>query len=501
MRRVRGWAAVAAVVAMTAPMVGVNAQQVAPKVTLFGGGGVASYKDWPGTTLRVDQDAYVTVFAVTRGRRDFPIAVLSPTSPGSTNKLKAGRKYGVRSLTSTQLLHLVDYGEAPIVVALASTSRPNLEAFMDRGGWGSDLLVSDSTVVDVQGLVKALAQAAYPAGSAYTAEVQTPSNPIPTSYRASTWQFEQPCGGQTSQIEADRQRVAFLSGYGTDLTISEAQNFLYLMGGVQGGLIPGTPYLVSGGNRVSIEPSRTYIGSLSGCSGYRVAWWPRVIIPPSQPTLPAGPARLPADTAIAPVTDRVRVGQIEEVGQPRRGGIEELGPTRSGPIDMDGGTRQPRERVARVVEDPEASAWRRGETGSERRFPDVRDVRRERVAEQSLDAQAILSELQRGSRNRTIDAGTGVMGSDGRIQVRAAAQNAGAEIQTAKERAWIENNQTNTNRTATAPENRRRERVIEDGAQVHVAPPAPVAAPAPAPVIPTPAPAPVPPPANGKPIS
>ncbi len=467
--------AVAVMVALLLPAGGTGAQQAEPRLTLRSSGGVTAYKDWPGTTLSVDQDAYVTVFAVTRGRRNFPIAVLSPASPGTSGRLKAGRKYGVRSLSSTQLLHLVDYGEAPLVVGFASKTKPNLDPFADLSGWGPDLLVTDSSATDAPSLIRSLAQAMYPTGTLYDAVVQGAASPIPISYRATMWQFEDQCGGSTSTIQANLQRAEFFSPFNNGFPVSDVMNYLMRIGAQQQSIIPGQPFLASGGQVASIERTREFVGLLGCEGGYRVAWWPRAIIPQETGNVLI---RQPKPDTAAMGHDRARGGPIEEIGP-------------SQPIE---GSR----RRAREILETEESSWRRGETESERRFPNVRDVRRERMEELSTSTNSILQELLRGQRERVVDGSPAQTGDVLRAGTPIGASSGTSQIQSSNDQTRAVDRQPSSPWTSNAPESRRRERVVD--AMTPVVVPQPVVQPPP-----TPTPAPTPPtppqvPPSGKPF-
>ncbi|MEN9507996.1 MAG: hypothetical protein RLZZ621_559, partial [Gemmatimonadota bacterium] len=111
-----------------------------PQLSLSGTANVRTLAQWPGLSLTVARDAYVAVFAVTRGRRELPLQVLAPRNPSDKGMVKAGQRLRVRQLAKDELLHLVNWGEAPVVVAFASTVRPNMSAF-DGGKdtWARDL--------------------------------------------------------------------------------------------------------------------------------------------------------------------------------------------------------------------------------------------------------------------------------------------------------------------------------------------------------------------------
>ena len=153
-----------------------------PQVTVKGISAVTSLANWPGLQLSVNKDAYVTVFAVTRTKGSaLPIQILSPGRPDDTGKLKAGKTVAARRLLGDEAMHLLNYGESPLIVAIASAVKPELSAFKAGGRWGHDLLL-DTLASSEQQLVEILAKTIYAAGVSFDAVVSEPSTitPVPT---------------------------------------------------------------------------------------------------------------------------------------------------------------------------------------------------------------------------------------------------------------------------------------------------------------------------------
>jgi hypothetical protein len=181
--RVTLGAAIAVLAAVGSARVhGAVSRQDIPQITLHGASTVRSLSAWPGFTLSVDRDAHVTVFAVTRGRRNFPIQVLSPVRPEDHGRLKANQRVRVRNLENRELLHLVNYGEAPVVVGFASSIKPDLSQFVDGKRWGSDLLM-DTLAVDQQDMVDILGKTIFGGDAEYDVVISAAADPMPVTRR------------------------------------------------------------------------------------------------------------------------------------------------------------------------------------------------------------------------------------------------------------------------------------------------------------------------------
>jgi hypothetical protein len=148
------------------------------------GGGLSfftSLADWPGLSLSVNRDAYVTVFAVTRTKGSaLPIQILSPARPTDAGTLKAGKTVKPRRLLGDEAMHLLNYGESPLIVAIASNVKPELAAFKTGGRWGHDLLM-DTLAGSEQQLIEILAKTIYEVGVPFDAVISQPStiSPVP----------------------------------------------------------------------------------------------------------------------------------------------------------------------------------------------------------------------------------------------------------------------------------------------------------------------------------
>jgi hypothetical protein len=152
-----------------------------PQVTVKGVTAVTSLANWPGLSLSVNRDAYVTVFAVTRTKGSaLPIQILSPARPSDAGQLKAGKTVKPRPLTGDEALHLLNYGESPLIVAIASSVKPELAAFKAGGSWGHDLLM-DTLAGSEQQMIEILAKTIYGAGVPFDAVISQPStiSPVP----------------------------------------------------------------------------------------------------------------------------------------------------------------------------------------------------------------------------------------------------------------------------------------------------------------------------------
>lgn len=176
----------------------VSSRQDVPHITVLGISTVRSSSDWPGVSLSVDRDAYVTVFAVTRGRVDFPLQVLSPTRPGDDGRLRAGKEVPVRQLGRRELLHLVNEGAAPVVVAFASLEKPDLSRFAIGKRWGPDLQI-DSAAVDPRDMVDLLGMLVFGRNGAYDVMVSPVGDLVPQRRTADPFTFFDECRAFANQ--------------------------------------------------------------------------------------------------------------------------------------------------------------------------------------------------------------------------------------------------------------------------------------------------------------
>lgn len=332
-----------------------------PQLSLSGTSNVRALAQWPGVSLTVDRDAFVAVFAVTRGRREFPLQILAPQNPSAKGFVKAGERLRVRQLAKDEMLHLVNWGEAPVIVAFASTVRPDLSAYVGgRNQWGRDLLL-DTAATTQQELVDVLGKSIFGRDAQYDVVVSTASTPTPLSRYADVWAFDNSCLGEASRWT----RFSGYAGYGLygwmDLDpivrVAMGSGSIFMPWGWSSGL-PIT--LFSGVGQVSSQYSIEPV-TYGGCREYRVAWWPQMVYPtdqrprwPMDSTSAAGPEALPSPLPRAPRYPAAGTGlQVD----PRS-------------VARDGDMENPVYRSPTFPGD-DRSAWRRGETPSAQRFPAV----------------------------------------------------------------------------------------------------------------------------------
>jgi hypothetical protein len=269
--RVTLGAAIAVLAAVGSARVhGAVSRQDIPQITLHGASTVRSLSAWPGFTLSVDRDAHVTVFAVTRGRRNFPIQVLSPVRPEDHGRLKANQRVRVRNLENRELLHLVNYGEAPVVVGFASSIKPDLSQFVDGKRWGSDLLM-DTLAVDQQDMVDILGKTIFGGDAEYDVVISAAADPMPVTRQASAWAFNDECLGYSTRWT----RRFGVDGLGFFRAFDDIDP---LVRGAFGagvfntmpfGWALGVPLLLPNGGRFSFNAPIPLGDGL--CTGYRVA--------------------------------------------------------------------------------------------------------------------------------------------------------------------------------------------------------------------------------------
>ncbi len=222
-----------------------------PQVIVSGLTAVTSLANWPGLQLSVNRDAYVTVFAVTRTKGSaLPIQILSPTQPHGTGKVKAGKIVAPRRLLGDEAMHLLNYGESPLIVAFASAVKPELSAFTAGERWGHDLLL-DTLAGSEQQMVEILAKTIYAAGVPFDAVVSAPSalTPVPTiadafSFTHGPITFARFATSITGRIEASLDPVI--------MTADVYQK----SGMLPQGSISGAPFTLKGGATAAIEQGR-----------------------------------------------------------------------------------------------------------------------------------------------------------------------------------------------------------------------------------------------------
>jgi hypothetical protein len=223
-----------------------------PRVTVTGVTAVTSLADWPGLSLSVNRDAYVTVFAVTRTKGSaLPIQILSPARPTDAGKLKAGKTVKPRRLLGDEALHLLNYGESPLIVAIASNVKPELAAFKAGGGWGHDLLM-DTLAGSEQQLIEILAKTIYEAGVPIDAVISQPSTISPVPVISGAFAFG---NGPVTVARYTTSINGGLSLAMLDPIIMTANVYQY-SGMLPQDYISGAPFTLKGGAVAAIEGGR-----------------------------------------------------------------------------------------------------------------------------------------------------------------------------------------------------------------------------------------------------
>lgn len=246
-----------------------------PRATIQMRGGVSRLSAWPGATITVDRDAWVAAFAVTRGSRTLPVQVLSPLKPGKAGWVKAGSQVPLRQIANGEALHLVNYGEAPVVVVFTSSQRPDLSAFADGARWAPDVLLGNA-VMSQEEMVELLGNTIFGYSATYSAAVSSAAEPKPVTRTASSWVFGSECddvagynryfyGGPTGLAALSRNVDPLVRNQVGRATRNQDNALI-------NGL--GTPVELKGGGRVSIETARQV--TPTACRGFHVAWWPQV---------------------------------------------------------------------------------------------------------------------------------------------------------------------------------------------------------------------------------
>jgi len=246
----------------------------APRASIQMRGGVSRLSAWPGASVTVDRDAWVAAFAVTRGSRTLPVQVLSPIKPGKAGWVKAGAKVPLRQVANGEALHLVNYGEAPVVVVFASSQRPDLSAFADGARWAPDVMLGNA-VMSQEEMVELLGSTIFGYSAEYSVAVSNAAEPKPITRTASNWVFGVGCD---EVIAYERS----LSPNGRSILVASS-NIDPLIRNQLGQTTPqaqllresnNVPAELKGGIRATVERAQRV--SPTACRGYQVAWWPKI---------------------------------------------------------------------------------------------------------------------------------------------------------------------------------------------------------------------------------
>lgn len=305
-------AALAAALCLLGPVRALTAQSAPgaqPAVSVSARHGAPSLKTWPGVEVQATGDAWITAFAVSRGQHALPIQVLTPGQPGKAALVKAGARVPVRRLDNAEMLHLVNYGQEPVLVVFSSTQPPDLSAFAAGKRWGRDLMI-DTLINDQREMVDLLGKTLYGEDGQYQVVVRGTREPAPRTPRATRWAFANGCtDAATSWVR--RTGPDGLGLYGSWEDVDPLVRNLAGQSTAAGQELRqanGAPITLKGGARASILPPAALVGA--ECRGYRVAWWPRLDEP------------MPGDT-----TRGVRSGMM----QPRYPGVDAQVGTVPGP--------------------------------------------------------------------------------------------------------------------------------------------------------------------------
>lgn len=223
-----------------------------PQVTVTGVTAVTSLADWPGLSLSVNRDAYVTVFAVTRTTGSaLPIQILSPARPTDAGTLRAGKTVKPRRLLGDEALHLLNYGESPLIVAIASNVKPELAAFKAGGRWGHDLLM-DTLAGSEQQLIEILAKTIYETGVPFDAVISQPSTISPVPVISGAFAFG------NGPVTVARYTTSLNGGLSLTMLdpIVMTANVYQKTGMIPQGYISGAPFTLKGGAVAAIENGR-----------------------------------------------------------------------------------------------------------------------------------------------------------------------------------------------------------------------------------------------------
>jgi len=120
--------------------------------------------------VQVTQPAFVTVFVVGRGASGTEIQLLS-AERGEARLITRGGRCAPRALTQAERRRF-SLTEETVVVAIASTDRPRLDAFVAGEENGGYLVVADSIVADGNRLIGSLAGELFAPNVQYSAMIR-----------------------------------------------------------------------------------------------------------------------------------------------------------------------------------------------------------------------------------------------------------------------------------------------------------------------------------------
>ncbi|WP_396223044.1 hypothetical protein [Gemmatimonas sp.] len=266
----------------------------------------------PGFSLRVDQDAYVTVLVVARGQVNFPLQVLSPSRPGAEGRLLAGRDVPVRQLGERELLHLMHHVEAPVVVAFASSMKPDLSRFAQGKRWGSDLQI-DSAAVDPRDMVDLLGLLLFGRDGTYDVVVRPAGDVVVRpagsvagqTYAADPFTFFDECRGFANQwTNLSGRDGGFYRPWNEIEPLERGLVNPVSYRPMTSNWMLGEAPIVPSRNRQDVMPSLQLGGGV--CTGIRVGGFPPRPTPaaaPGTPTIPVPPTNTERAGSADPAVD------------------------------------------------------------------------------------------------------------------------------------------------------------------------------------------------------
>uniref|UniRef100_UPI003566E822 hypothetical protein n=1 Tax=Gemmatimonas sp. TaxID=1962908 RepID=UPI003566E822 len=229
---------------------------------------------------------------------------LSPARPSAAGRIKAGKSVTPRLLLGDEALHLLSYGESPLIVAFASSVKPELAAFKAGARWGQDLLM-DTLAGNDQQMVEILAKTIYAAGVPFDAVVSAPSTitPLARVIGAVGFDNQQLMPSRFVGPFAFNNQPVTVRRFGQSIggpiiemvdPVIMTADFYQIGGVVPQAMLNGFPFTLKGGARASITRA-------VGGDGYRLTYWPREDKPPTAEQKKAEAAGAGAQTTTPPV--------------------------------------------------------------------------------------------------------------------------------------------------------------------------------------------------------
>lgn len=252
---------------------------------------VHTLEKWPGLTLVADQNAHAVVLAVTRGPKQTAVQVLSPVEPTRASATRRGKRLPVRSVSAEELEHLLSAGSNPMILAFASSTEPDLGAFVQQNRWATNVVL-DTAAASIHEVISIVGRELFGESAAVNTTVAEAASPLVLSRQANAFAFIERCeNGRSTNGSASTVPNGNVSYTGA-LGIIGYPDWNW----AAGTLISGQKFRVIPGQRVG-----------SACIDARIALYPERPIGRPGRTVPGAspaPTSTPAELKMPAVSDK-----------------------------------------------------------------------------------------------------------------------------------------------------------------------------------------------------